>query len=357
MNLKSIICRSMLLCTSCAVAGFKVYQFAPDAIPRIDGHAADWAMVPASYAVGSDQLKDTLRGTKNDPANLDVSVKVGWVKGLNRLYFLYEAYDDYWDFGMPGMHNDILEVMVDGDASGGPITAIADPSVKYGTWDGYQMQGVKAQNYHIFTPAVGKNWAMIWGCQPWALAFPWSNAADTYSFKPGESGRYTLEFWITPFDYAPIDGPEHAVVSDLKEGSAIGLSWVVLDYDDENAGKNGYRSFNNLSRETGVHSNADFLHRFMLMPPERTVLKAKWSFEVTDPGRRQVAFRDESAGDVESWHWDFGDGKTSTERHPVHVYETGGLNCTVTLRVERGEESDSFSRVWEVCVPPLSESR
>ena len=130
-GMKTIICMGMLLCVTSAVAEFRIYQFEPDRMPRIDGDASDWAMVPESYVVGTDQLKDTVRGTKNDPANLDVRLKVGWVKGLNRLYFLYEAYDNYWDFGMPGMHNDILEIMIDGDASGGPITAIADPSVKH----------------------------------------------------------------------------------------------------------------------------------------------------------------------------------------------------------------------------------
>ena len=34
---------------------------------------------------------------------------MGWVKGLNRLYFLYEAYDNYWDFADPGLHNDTLK--------------------------------------------------------------------------------------------------------------------------------------------------------------------------------------------------------------------------------------------------------
>lgn len=28
-----------------------------------------------------------------------MTVRVGWVKGINKLYFLYEAYDDFWDFG------------------------------------------------------------------------------------------------------------------------------------------------------------------------------------------------------------------------------------------------------------------
>jgi len=80
----------------------QVFQFPPDKIPRIDGDADDWAMVPDSYAIGMDQLEDTLapggHGTNRDPKDLDVKVKVGWVKGLNRLYFLYEAYDNYWTF-------------------------------------------------------------------------------------------------------------------------------------------------------------------------------------------------------------------------------------------------------------------
>src|ERR1035441_2220852 len=72
---------------------FKIFQFPPDKIPRIDGNTDDWAMVPDSYAIGMDQLMDTEHGhgMNHDPKNMDVKVKVGWVKGLNRLYFLYEA--------------------------------------------------------------------------------------------------------------------------------------------------------------------------------------------------------------------------------------------------------------------------
>ena len=104
---------------------FKVFQFPPNMIPRIDGNDDDWAIVPDSYAIGMDQLVDTEAPpgtvTPRDPKKLDVKVKVGWVKGLNRLYFLYEANKDYWDFSAPGLHNDIFEVVVDGDLSGGPL--------------------------------------------------------------------------------------------------------------------------------------------------------------------------------------------------------------------------------------------
>jgi PKD repeat protein len=46
-----------------------------------------------------------------------------------------------------------------------------------------------------------------------------------------------------------------------------------------------------------------------------------------------VAFRDESYGQVTTWHWDFGDGKTSAEQHPLHQYEKPG-EYTVLLTVE-----------------------
>lgn len=78
--------------------GYKVFQFPADLIPGIDGNADDWALVPDDYTVGMDQLWDDSR--KHDaanPENLEASVKIGWLKGTNRLYFLYEAYDDYWD--------------------------------------------------------------------------------------------------------------------------------------------------------------------------------------------------------------------------------------------------------------------
>ncbi len=100
---------------------FKIFQFPKDKIPRIDGNTDDWDIVPDSYAVGMDQLVDDEGRQAPDPKSLDVKVKVGWVKGESRLYFLYQAYKSYWDFSRPDLHNDIFEVVVDGDASGGPL--------------------------------------------------------------------------------------------------------------------------------------------------------------------------------------------------------------------------------------------
>ncbi len=46
-----------------------------------------------------------------------------------------------------------------------------------------------------------------------------------------------------------------------------------------------------------------------------------------------IRFTDESTGGITSWHWDFGDGSTSTLQNPSHTYTKKGT-YTVTLKVE-----------------------
>ncbi len=86
-----------------------------------------------------------------------------------------------------------------------------------------------------------------------------------------------------------------------------------------------------------------------------------------------VTFRDKSSqanAAISQWLWDFGDGFTGQEQHPVHVYEKGG-NFPVSLQVvdENGCQSakyvaeyvDAFplpevnfeAKPGYICVPPL----
>ena len=124
---------------------------------------------------------------------------MGWVKGLNQLYFLYEAYDDYWDFTRPDLHNDIFELVVDGDLSGGPFIKQMHPHFRDRPAEAhFSFHGVHAQNYHIFTPSEGKDWAMVWGCQPWIKELPWANAAYNYNFKPGEFFAFATSSSASP---------------------------------------------------------------------------------------------------------------------------------------------------------------
>ena len=60
-----------------------------------------------------------------------------------------------------------------------------------------------------------------------------------------------------------------------------------------------------------------------------------------------MAFKDESVGQVTSWHWDFGDGTSSNEQNPQHAYKTAE-NFVVILDVVGPAGKSRRSKVWEV---------
>ena len=106
------------------------------------------------------------------------------------------------------------------------------------------------------------------------------------------------------------------------------------------------RSYNNRFLE--LYLNLPYSLR-PLEPRFRKKLEAQWSFKVVDMGRRLVAFQDLSEGKITSWKWEFGDGATSTEQHPIHAYQSAG-RYVVTLWVEGPEGRSRRAKVWDVAV-------
>ena len=333
--------------------GFKVFQFPKNQIPRIDGSFADWDVVPDSYVVPVEEMWDDSRKHQGiNKSTLDIKVKVGWVEGLNRLYFYYEAYDDFWDFNTLGLRNDTYEIVVDADLSGGPhIDQFRHNQEALTRFESFFLhQNVHAQNYHIMTPPTeGKTWTMVWGPQQWLKDLPYANYAYDYNFKHGEDGVLKFEFYITPFDYAsPDGGPAASIESPLYEGMMIVLCWAVIDYD----GGPGNNGFWNLSKHHKMYGNASMQRLFTLMPLEaqfRKPIEAKWT-HTTLKDTRKVVFEDKSHGQITSWLWDFGDGTTSTEQNPIHTYQKDGVHYTVTLTVSGPEGESKCCKVWEVFI-------
>ena len=56
-----------------------------------------------------------------------------------------------------------------------------------------------------------------------------------------------------------------------------------------------------------------------------------------------VQFADHSSGTIDTWTWTFGDGATSNERNPQHVYDTEGT-YTVQLTVSGAGGDDTMTR-------------
>ncbi len=273
---------------------------------------------------------------------------------MNKLFFLYEGYDNYWNFSLPGRVADIFELIVDADLSGGPFVSGLHPLQHIeGAETFYSFHGVHAQNYHIFTPpAPGKDWTIVWGSQSFIKRLPYANAAYRYDFQPNESGKLILEFMITPFDYVGHEGPERAVESRLYENKRIGMSWAVIDYDDVNSDKED--AFWSLSHHKKMYGDASCINVFRLMPLEdflRDKIRAEWDFRLLDEDRPTVAFTDRSEGEITSWHWDFGDGATSTEQHPIHTFtKKQRYGETVTLQVKGPEGTSTRTRVWDIII-------
>lgn len=78
----------------------------------------------------------------------------------------------------------------------------------------------------------------------------------------------------------------------------------------------------------------------------KTFIELKADFDACPPvgeAPLTVQFTDKSQGPAATWQWDFGDGTTSTEQNPSHVYSDAGT-YTVTLTVSNANDSDTITR-------------
>lgn len=84
-------------------------------------------------------------------------------------------------------------------------------------------------------------------------------------------------------------------------------------------------------------------------PPSASFSAAPVSGEVP----LTVKFTDKSTGTIDSWYWDFGDGTSSTEQNPTHIYTSPG-KYTVTLTVSNAAGSNTDTKADYINVTPKS---
>lgn len=65
-----------------------------------------------------------------------------------------------------------------------------------------------------------------------------------------------------------------------------------------------------------------------------------------------IDFTSTSANGPTSWSWDFGDGQTSTEQNPTHIFNTGtACNVSLTVSNEAGTDSETKTAFVDLLNP------
>ena len=119
-------------------------------------------------------------------------------------------------------------------------------------------------------------------------------------------------------------------------------SYMVVSEDSQNPG-------NDLSLITLPGYYEGGASRYSISPALISGFVATSSSEGSSP--LNVSFMDQSAGSPDSWLWTFGDGTSSDEQNPTHLYSYPGT-YDVTLTVKNGDQTDTATIQNAVIVTP-----
>jgi sugar lactone lactonase YvrE len=181
--------------------------------------------------------------------------------------------------------------------------------------------------------------AEIWRCQACDGA-DWLPVADNGFGNANTRGFRALRVF---------NGFLYAVVGNTDAGMEVwrsqnGADWLQVGYtgfgDSNNAppySGSGVAAFNNrLYIGTQNSANGGEIWK-------KTVTASFTASPVIGPPPLNVSFANQSAGDVTTTLWDFGDGVTSAAISPTHEYSRTGV-YTVTLTVGDGVDSNALTR-------------
>ncbi len=177
--------------------------------------------------------------------------------------------------------------------------------------------------------------------------------------------NYNLRFWYTMKDdssdpwvtVAIIGVTEHGPITTPQEAldGTIG-SVTVNDTNDPSAYIQKTLTFNSGTNSTvaiyfyngPVEARLDDFS-IDVAPPGNVPPSAGFSSEQSSIDYLEYTFTNSSTN-ATSYEWDFGDGNTSTEESPTHVYATHGI-YTVTLTAIDGNLSTSLSQTIDIQAP------
>jgi len=241
---------------------------------------------------------------------------------------------------------------------------------------GYDQHSIIATPDQLFTNAAANDYTLKSGSP--AIDAGVTLSGDVSEDITGAARPRGLQFDIGCYEAAPALGPSAPVAdfmgsplagvtplgvgfTDLSSGNATAWSW---DFGDGGASteQNPRHTYQNAGSFTvrltasnagGQNTNTKAAYVAVSAPVSPPVAGFV-ADRTSGTAPLTVQFTDQSTG-ASSWSWNFGDGATSTDANPIHIYGSGG-SFTVTLTVSNAAGPNTKTRVGYITVaaPPLA---
>ena len=124
----------------------------------------------------------------------------------------------------------------------------------------------------------------------------------------------------------------------LKHLLLVFLSFLLISAQAQRSGDLLVKNITSVKANAAGNSNE-------LLTPNAGFI----AFTVFGQAPLKVQFKDISTGAPNLWNWNFGDGGTSAQQHPLHIYEQPGI-YTVKLTVSDGSGSNIKTRTDYITV-------
>jgi PKD repeat protein len=159
---------------------------------------------------------------------------------------------------------------------------------------------------------------------------------------------------VASFAYAPLNpvAGQNVAFTDQSSGTIASWTWNFGDGTTStlrNPGKSygqagTYHVVLTVANGSGATSSSTADIAVSVSIPATPPVSAAFAFApVSVTVGSSVAFNDQSSGAPTSWLWSFGDGSSSTQQNPSHVFAAAGA-YTVTLTASNGSSSAAASR-------------
>ncbi|WP_048056522.1 PKD domain-containing protein [Thermococcus sp. 4557] len=213
--------------------------------------------------------------------------------------------------------------------------------------DGSRAEGNGTEVGHVYREE-GKYKVILMVYDPWN-----ANATCTAGINVKPNEKPTALFSYSPAEIKAGDEVLFTDSSTDPDGSVARWSWNFGD-GSTSTERNPRHTYTNPGSYTVMLTVEDenglkgTYYKEIRVEPQNYPPTADFTFLPKEPkAGEEISFADKSYdrdGDIVGWSWDFGDGSTSSEAEPIHVYSSAG-NYTVTLKVRDDGGGEDVRRI------------